>query len=235
MIAFAEVPIGTGGITSCVRCSPPTQSPPRPLAAIDADLSHASAAFHRDAAPNVAFVGSEPFAHPELPQVIAAATARGFERIRLRTDGGALVLHGNAHGVLGAGVHHIEVVLLGDQLVHDKLSGREGLFDSALMGAKAFAAAASDSGVDVCLTVFAPICKHNLSALPAIAVTAAVMGASSITFDATGIARTPQSEAFMESALSTSTINLIAATVLGWPDVDFEYRQGASSIQGWSS
>lgn len=86
MLGFFVVPIGTGGELRCTACTTADAVEQRPLAEIEADLD--AIALQGDDL-NVIFVGMEPFRHAELPQIIGSARARGFDRIKLRTDAGA--------------------------------------------------------------------------------------------------------------------------------------------------
>jgi MoaA/NifB/PqqE/SkfB family radical SAM enzyme len=131
--------------------------------------------------PNIALVGAEPFAHPALPQLIASAVDAGCERIRLRTDGGALAGSGNAAGALHAGVRHVELVALGgDAATHDRLSGRPGLFDAMMAGTASYAQTARSTERSVAITGHIPVCRHTAPQLSATVRALARMGAVSV-------------------------------------------------------
>ena len=120
MIEFAHVVIGTGCAAACVPCGTASERSFVPAEAVRTEVASAANAWSGGPGPNVLFVGAEPFSHPELPVLVAAAVAAGYERIGLRTDAGALSMPGNAEGVLSAGVLHLQLVLTGgDGASHD--------------------------------------------------------------------------------------------------------------------
>ncbi|MDY0341003.1 MAG: hypothetical protein RBS17_07305 [Coriobacteriia bacterium] len=138
-------------------------------------------------ADGVVLTGPEPFSHPELPAVIAACREAGFTRIALETDGGALAVHGNASGVLRAGVRHLWVRVLGaDDIVHDERVARPGRGAAARAGVAAYSAAAREDGRTVCVTAIVPVCRHTLPELPAIVVSCAVRGFDAVRLVSTG-------------------------------------------------
>jgi len=174
----------------------------RPATRVLADVAEACGAWSDGPGPNVSFVGAEPFAHPELPLLVQGAVEAGCERIRLRTDAGALSAGNNAAGVFSAGVRHLEVVLLGGEAnSHDGLVGREGAFAAAKAGVSAFGAVAAAQGLHVAVTGRIPICRHNrdhllatvqaLVALGAIAIQLAPV--DGVTLDADRLAAASQS------------------------------------------
>lgn len=185
MIRFAEVALGSGGGVGCTRCADePAVVAFRPVALIAAEIAEAVGAWPADAGagPNVSLTGSEPFEHPELPAVVAAAGQAGARRIRLETSGAGLQSPGNAAGALSAGVTHVRVTLLGGTPgVHDALTGCPGAFDAAIAGLRTFRACASEAGAHVCVTVRVPACRHNLHDLPAAVAAAVDAGADSVT------------------------------------------------------
>lgn len=181
MLRFAHIPIGDGSGIACSRCRPPRAETFLPAEQVVREIARVVSEWHAPAGVNVALVGPEPFKHPELPQIVAGAAAQGCERVRLRTDGGALARAGNAAGVLHAGVHQIEVVVLGpDGAVHDRLAGVEGLFHAATSGVHAYLAAGADAGVPVVVTALIRLCKHNVQQLPAIVSSIAQWGVTSV-------------------------------------------------------
>lgn len=216
MITFAEVAIGSGGICGCSRCGGPAGMA-RSVGRIITDLEQSGSDWSAGPGPNVVFTGFEPFAHPELPAIVEAAVSRGFERVRLRTDGGALSRPGNAAGVLGAGVHQLEVVILGGPDTHDALSGRAGLFQSASAGAAAFLSEATRLGKRVAVSGHVPICRHNIAETPAAVAALASFGATAVHIDASAYddarSEAPQ---LIAAALETATVNRLAAYVTGW-------------------
>ena len=192
MIQFAEVAIGQGGGPACVRCAQAVSPRMRDLTDIAADLNTCAANWTAGPGPNVAFVGAEPFAHPQLPHLVDAARRAGFERIRLHTDAGALAQAANAEGVVQAGIRHLEVVLLGASVeTHDRLAGRPGLFEAALAGTRAFTAAAAMAGAEIFVSVDVPVCRHNVGELALASAAAARLGASAVTFSVAGLSERP--------------------------------------------
>lgn len=219
MIAFSEVSIGTGAFVSCVRCAAEKgalASSPRPAAEVLAELEQIARGWTHGPGPNCAFVGFEPFAHPELPRLIAAAAAAGFARIRLRTDGGALAQPGNADGALTAGVRQLELIVLAEGEAHDKLTGRPGLSAASMRGVAAFTSAAERAGATVALSALIPVCAHAVAQLPHAVGAAAGLGATSVTLEVSALPQTPENTALVRAALDTATINRIAASVIGW-------------------
>jgi hypothetical protein len=208
LIAFAQVAVGDGVVVGCVRCSPPTPPEFRAAEAVVDEAREVARSWERGPGPNIALVGPEPFAHPELPAIVGGIAALGIERIRLRTDGGALSVEGNAGGALHAGVRQIEIVLLGDREAHDSLSATSGLFDAAQAGAVAFAAASSASGVTTALTGWVPVCRHNLEALPAAVASLARMGAVAVELDLSDSALVAVgAKKWVSAALETGMVN----------------------------
>lgn len=219
MIAFAEVSIGNGGVVACRRCAAEAEVPVMyPSEDIAAKLRAAASSWRFGPGPNVSFVGAEPFRHPSLPDIIGAAAQLGFERIRLRTDAGALSRSGNAPGILDAGVRHLEVVLLGDTGSHDALSGRVGLFGLVEMGVAAFTTAAGQRGDAAVVSVLIPACRHNAAVLPEAVGAAARLGACAVVLDAGRLKRNTANEALVAAALQTATVNRVAGSVSGWDD-----------------
>ena len=181
MIAFAEVSIGEAPATPCVRCVPHPSAAMRPATLVLAEVTAECASWSDGPGPNISLVGAEPFAHPELPLLVQGAVEAGCERIRLRTDAGALSEGNNAAGVLGAGVRHLEVVLLGgDASTHDALVGRQGAFAAATAGISAFGSVAAAQGAHVAVTGRIPLCRHNRDDLLATVQALVALGAIAI-------------------------------------------------------
>ncbi|HSK47666.1 MAG TPA: hypothetical protein VLA05_06660 [Coriobacteriia bacterium] len=215
MITFVEVAIGSDGELGCRRCgASSTQPHVRRASDVGAELASIATGWRYGPGPNVSFIGIEPFVHPELPQLIAAATSAGFSRVRLRTDGGALAKADNAAGAFSAGVRHLEIVLLGSAKTHDERSGRSGLFDDAAAGATAFSRAAESSAVSI--TARIPVCRHSVFDVAGAVVAAAALGASAATIDASGLKWSTDREALLDAALETATVNRVAACVINW-------------------
>lgn len=217
MLSFAEVSLGTGGLPVCTRCTSHGSNTPADFASVALALTEYASGVRKGSAKNVVFNGFEPFAHPSLPQIISTAADLGFERIRLRTDGGALARHGNAEGALSVGANHLEVVLLGGSETHDRLSERAGLFPSAVAGINAYRAAANSRGMQVFVSAIVPVCKHNLQQLPQTVAAAAALGLAAVAIDASGIKPSPEAKALLEAAVETGVVNLMSAWVTGFP------------------
>lgn len=222
MIAFVEAALGTGGGVRCTRChGEPDGASFASVAEVEAAIASAVAR-SREAGgpgPNVALAGPEPFAHPELPAVVAAAMRAGVRRLRLDTSGAGLLSPANAAGVLGAGVRHVEVVLLGGTPgVHDALAGRPGAFDAAVAGMRSFREAADAAGERVSVVVRVPACRHNLRETPAAVAAAVEAGADAVTIAlADGGADLAPSLAWLRSACDTGVVNGVWVEVDGVP------------------
>lgn len=214
MVTFTEFTIGTGGIAPCAQCARKGgASAPAPT-----DMAETGISAHRSENPGLtgaALVGFEPFAHPQLPAIIAALRAQGEERIRLRTDCGALVTPGNAEGVVGAGVRHLEAVFLSDRETHDRLTGRAGLFEAATRGVRAFLAAATAADARAVLTGYVPLCAHNVRTAAFAVAHLASLGAVAVHVDATRASK--GDEAHVLAALDTAAASGVAAFATGWP------------------
>lgn len=203
-------------MVGCRRCTPQTEVADLYSAEdVAASLRRVASAWRFGPGPNVCFVDSEPFRHPSLPEIIGAAAQLGFERIRLRTDAGALSRSGNAPGVLGAGVRHLEVVLLGDSGSHDALTGREGLFGMVELGVNAFTTAAEERGEAVAVSALIPACRHNAALLPEAVGAAARIGACAVVLEASQLKRNATNAALVAAALQTATVNRMAGSVRG--------------------
>lgn len=209
MIRFAQVILGSGEAVTCASCHPRREPSMRPAEEVLGEIAGLVASWPGGPGPNLAFVGAEPFAHPRLPQLIQAATESGCERVRLRTDGGALAVSGNAMGAFQAGVRHIELVLLGgDAATHDRLSGRPGLFDAAMVGVNSFTAAARAAGEAVAVTGYLPVCRHSAPHLSATLLAVARLGAvSALVEPASGFELSP---VVVGEALRTATVARVA-------------------------
>lgn len=210
MIEFALVTLGEGGIVPCSRCRAVSPSPLR-VESVIAQLDAARAAGHS----GVAFVGFEPFAHPDLPRIVAYAGDAGFERVRLRTDAGALSSPGNAPGVVGAGVRQIEVVVLGDAQEHDRMAGRQGLFAAAGAGVASFRSAAEDAGEKVAISAYVPLCEHNQEVASIAVATACSWGVTAVHIDAERLAPSGATGALLDAAVETAIVNGVCGYVTG--------------------
>jgi len=166
VVEFVRIEVGEGAPVRCARCAPTAVSESRTTDSILAEISAASAAWGDRPGPNILLAGSEPFTHPELPALVATCVEVGAERIGLETEGGALAAHGNAAGVLGAGVRHLQVVVLAaDDAIAESLTGRPGRMLAVKAGVAAYLEAAREAGVAVVVTAVVPLCHHTLPAL----------------------------------------------------------------------
>lgn len=218
MIAFSEIGIGTGGIASCAAClhrSGGQESQPFSADAVKERLVASARSWSHGPGPNVSFIDFEPFAHLELPEIIRVATDLGYERVRLRTDAGALSMPGNAEGALGAGVRQLEVVMLADDDDHDRLTERPGLFAAAYAGVRAFLDAAQTANVPVAVTGLVPVCRHNAVLVPGAVVRLAELGVVAVHLDVSEC--TESERVFIVAALDTAAANAVAASVSGLP------------------
>jgi MoaA/NifB/PqqE/SkfB family radical SAM enzyme len=208
VLEFAEVSIAEGNPAFCARCRT-RDGEGVSFTSSEAVLRSVEGVVREwppSPGPNVAFLGAEPFAHPELPLIVSGSVTAGAERLRLRTDAGALAARGNAAGVLSAGVQHIELVLLGGSAeTHDALVGRPGLFDAARAGLSAYRAAADAASRPVAITGFVPLCRHTAAHLSETVSALVGLGAVSIELRAAdGYAADPRTVAV---AFQTATVN----------------------------
>jgi len=121
---------------------------------------------------------------------------------------------GNAEGVLGAGVRHIEVVLVaGDADSHDRLVGRPGSFSAASDGIAAYRAAASGIGAPVAITGRIPVCRHSAPHLGSTILALAGMGAVAVRLCPVAGARLDDSVAL--AARQTAIVNGVWLEVEG--------------------
>lgn len=217
MIEFAEVDIGTGRTAACVRCGTTPERSLLASATILTALSTTAASWSDGPGPNVMFVGTEPFAHPELPQLVSAAVGAGYQRIGLRTDAGALSIPGNAEGVLSAGVRHIQLVLAGgDAASHDGITARSGLFDSAMGGIAVLRQAARTAGVSVAITGLVRVCPHSLTSLPAAVAALTDAGAVAVELAVTPtVTNETDLRDWLGSAIDTGMVNGVWVSVSG--------------------
>ena len=158
---FRFVALGEGGVAPCAQCARAegAERAPRAAAEVLGELDGGGSPGPLD----VAFGGFEPFAHPDLPRLIAAAREQGAQRLMLQTDGGALSQGGNAEGAALAGARVFEIVYhAGDEDADDRLTGRPGLARARQAGIAALrrvAAEHPDWRLFVC--GLAVLCRHG--------------------------------------------------------------------------
>lgn len=164
MLRFVSVSLGSGQTPRCTRCGGPAPaSSHRPSSDVVAEVEAVARAWETGPGPNVELTGAEPFTHPELPSLVAAARRAGVQRLRVVTDGVALASPANATGSIAAGVRHVAFTLLGGTPgVHDALTGVSGALEATLEGVRTYVAAAAAQDVAVCVTAIVPLCRHNV-------------------------------------------------------------------------
>jgi MoaA/NifB/PqqE/SkfB family radical SAM enzyme len=221
VLEYALVEVGTGAGLHCAQCGPASAASYFPADEIIARIKSIAGAWVVPPGPNVILGGPEPFAHPELPALVAACVEAGVERVALATDGGALSLPANARGVLQAGVRHLRIRLLdADRGRGDRLNGIPGRTRDALAGIAAYLAAAEESGVPVVVTVVVPVCRHNVEALPATVAALARTGAHAVRLTA-GASPVDSASAVLAAACDTGMVNQLwveAAPELSLPE-----------------
>jgi hypothetical protein len=211
LLRFAEIAIGSGGLPGCRRCGTAPDFEPRAGAEVIREALVAIESWERPVmgpGPNISFVGGEPFAHVELPAIIAATADGGASRIRLRSGGEALSVRENAAGVVHSGVRHIEIVLLGDAAEHEDLAARRGAFAALVGGARAFLDSGRSQHADVVISGLVPVCRHNLAYVPSAVARLAELGASEVVLDVEPHAASSVDAAtWLASACDTGIVN----------------------------
>jgi hypothetical protein len=221
VIRFAEVAMGSGDACRCVRCHGGLVEPTyRPLDEIVAEVSTACDGWQGRPGPNIRLVGAEPFGHPGLPSIVAAAVAAGCQRLGVDTDGIALRSPSNAGGALMAGVRHVRFGLLGGTAgLHDALAGAPGSLDATVEGIHSYVSLAATERVDVSLTAVVPVCRHNFRDLPAAAALAVECGADAIHLrvESDGDADLDAVVPWIVAACDTGVVNGVWVEVEGVP------------------
>lgn len=208
MLRFATVAVGEGPATACVRCAATAPAVYRDVADIETELHAIVADWHDGPGPNVTLGGPEPFGHPDLPSVVAACTGVGVRRIAIETAGDPLAVHGNAPGILHAGVTHVDVRVPALGILGDELTGRPGAVARAEAGVRLYVAAAQERSRPAVVTVVVPVCSHNVRELPATIAGLALWGVDAVRLVRGGGSRLPDSaEAFVSAACDTGMVN----------------------------
>lgn len=215
MLRFAEVAVGEGEGTACARCGLTPEPSHAPAERVVAAIESACAAWPGPGAANVSLGGPEPFSHPELPVIVAAAVAAGAARIRLVSDARALATGENAAGCQAAGVRHLRVVCLGDAAVHDVLAGGPGRHAAALAGMRAWRAAAEAGGHGTYLSALVPVCEHNVGDLHLAVAACARAGAREVALRLAPALDVPRALPFVAAACDTGTVNRVWVSVEG--------------------
>lgn len=207
VLEFVRISVGDGEALRCALCARPDFTRYFPASDIVTRIRSAAASRDGGPGPNVVLCGPEPFAHPELPALVAACVEAGIERVVLETDGAALSVSANAHGVLRAGVRHLRIRLLdAEPEGGDQLAGRPGRTRDALAGVTEYLAAAGDAGLAVVVSAVLPVCPHNLETLPATVMALAARGFHAIRLVAEG--EVPASAAaILAAACDTGMVN----------------------------
>jgi hypothetical protein len=179
LIRFADISLGSGGCVRCTRCHGSAEEPVlRDAADVIAEVETVAASWEGAPGPNVTFGGAEPFSHPALPDIVAAAVRAKVQRVRLETDAVALGHPDNAAAVVTSGVRHVRVTLLGGSPgLHDALVGVPGALERTLAGINGLAEAAKLADVEVAASARVQVCRHNLRDVPAAVSAAADAGA----------------------------------------------------------
>lgn len=207
MIDLTPIYVGDGSPAGCVRCGAAGASTYLPVARIAATIAESGPSH------GVVLTGPEPFAHPELPRVVAACRESGVSRIAIETDGGALSVPGNARGVLLSGVRHLWVrVLAASDDRHDMLAGTRGLSSAMRSGVSGYLANAETEGLQVAVTAVVPVCEHNLGELPAIVAHCAAQGFHAARLVAAG-ALPSSAGAAVAAACDTGMVNRLWVAV----------------------
>ena len=163
MLTFARISLGNepvGGTGLCALCAG-RRTFARDVEDAVADVNRAGG-LADGLCEGILFDGYEPFAHPNLVELIQQARTIGVERIALHTDGGALSRVDNARGSMDMGVRIFEISIFGaTQEVHDRLAGLPGLFDAMSAGITQVRTIAHEAGYSIALIASLDVCKHN--------------------------------------------------------------------------
>ncbi|MCL4078887.1 hypothetical protein MX659_04665 [Coriobacteriia bacterium Es71-Z0120] len=217
MLPFARVEVGSPAERRCRLCRP--SSTPvtwRSVADVAAELKEVVSEWTAPVGPSVLLAGAEPFAHPSLPAIVAAARDAGFERIGIETDATALVRGENARGSLHAGVRHLSAMLFGVGEMGDAMAGAPGASATALQGIERFVQVAADEHLVVAVSVVVPVCRHNVEHLPVIVAAAARAGAARVVLEAAE-AVAESAGPIVAAACDTGTVNRAWVEVRGVP------------------
>ena len=179
MLRFEEISLGESELLRCGRCHGAGTETIRDAAAIIEDIDRATDSWPGGPGPNLAFSGVEPFRHPRLAGILAAAVEAGATRIRLDSDATALSAPDASRLAIDSGVRHLQFELRGSAAsLHDPLAGGAGAFDATLRGVAEFTRVAKELGCPIQISARVPVCPHNLRDLPGIVGAASKAGAS---------------------------------------------------------
>lgn len=207
MIRFGTVAVGDGAPLGCARCTLPLSPSYHSAEDVTRALAAMAASWRDVPGPNVVLGGPEPFAHPQLPSLVAAAVDAGFQRIALETDGAALSVVENAEGLVGAGVRHVRVrVVTTDGGQAGSLVPRPSAVEAARRGVAAYRAAAERAGIRTVVTAIVPVCAHNAHMLPSTVADLAAWGVDAVRLEGAGVLA-PDSSGVMAAACDTGMVN----------------------------
>lgn len=215
MLPFARVEVGLPSERRCRLCDPCRAAATwRSVPDVAAELREIVSEWTAPVGPSVVLCGPEPFAHPSLPEIVAAARAAGFERIGVETDAAALAHEEVARGALMAGVRHVRAIVFGVGDLGDRMAGAAGASAASLSGIERFTNAASQARLQVAASAIVPVCRHNAEQLHLVVAAAAHAGAAHVVLEAAGSAVDPP-EAVVAAACDTGTVNRAWVEVRG--------------------
>lgn len=215
MLPFARVEVGVPGTRRCRLCDTgPATAGWRSTADIAAELREIVTDWTAAVGPGVILCGPEPFKHPSLPELVAAARAAGFERIGLETDAVALGREEHARGALMAGVRHVRAVVFGLGDVGDRMAGAPGASAASFAGIERFVETAAQARLPVAVSVVVPVCRHNAERLHLLVAAVARAGAGHVMLEASG-PDVEAPEAVVAAACDTGTVNRAWVEVRG--------------------
>lgn len=215
MLPFARVEVGAPSTRRCRLCDPVGPGAAwRSVADVAAELQEVAAEWTAAVGPGVVLCGPEPFMHPSLPQIVAAARSAGFERIGIETDGIALGREENARGALSAGVRHLQAIVFAIGTLGDRMAGAQGAAAASLAGIERFSATASSSGLPVAVSAVVPVCRHNAEQLHLVVAAAARAGAGRVVLTAAS-PHVAVPEPVIAAACDTGTVNRVWVEVHG--------------------
>ena len=216
MIRFGSAEVGDGVALGCARCAMPRTPSYHSVADVARALTELAAGWSGTPGPNVVLGGPEPFAHPQLPALVASAIDAGFERIALETDGAALSVTENAEGVLRAGVRHIRLrVVATDEWRAAEFLPRPAVVSAARRGVTAFRSAAERAAVRAVVTAVVPVCTHTVDSLPSTIADLASWDVDAVRLEAAG-PLPPDAAGLIAAACDTGMVNRL------WVETDGE-------------
>lgn len=180
MIRFKRCDLGVSQSVGCALCSG-GKAIPLSLPDIQANIENLLDSDPENGDLGVLIGGLEPFMYPQLPEVISLLVLKGFKRVALQTDGGALANPQAAAGCIASGVRTFVIQLRGvDASMHDRLSHAPGLFRAMEQGIAAVRQIASDQNYSVAIIMQIELCPHNHTQLGELVRAALVLGPDAI-------------------------------------------------------